>query len=233
MKDENIDNEELAKFERLAHRWWDTEGDFKALHDINPARVGYISDNAKISNASLLDVGCGGGILTEAFCNLGAKVTGIDMSKKPLEIARMHAMESEQEIEYLELTAERLASQQPNSFDTVTCLEVLEHVPDFGSTVNACAELAKKGGNLFFATINRNPKAYALAILGAEYILGLLPKGTHDYVKLIRPAELAITIRKSGLTIIDIVGLRYNPFSRNARICSDVDVNYIIHAKKT
>ena len=228
----NIDSEELAKFEKLAGTWWDQEGDFKPLHDINPTRTKYISDNSTIQNARVLDVGCGGGILTEALVELGANVTGIDMSEKPLEVARLHALQSGKEIDYLETTAEELSEIGLPSFDIVTCLEMLEHVPDYTSTVEACSRLVRKGGDVFFSTINRNPKAYALAVLGAEYILGLLPKGTHNYMKFIRPAELAIAAESSGLLVKEIIGFRYNPFTRNCQLTSDVDVNYLIHAKK-
>ena len=230
--EKNIDSDELEKFEKLAGTWWDKEGDFKSLHDINPIRTKYISDNSTIQNARVLDVGCGGGILTEALSELGADVTGIDMSKKPLEVARLHALQAGKEIDYIETTAEELLEMPPLLFDIVTCLEMLEHVPDYTSTIKACSRLVRRGGDVFFSTINRNPKAYALAVLGAEYILGLLPKGTHNYTKFIRPAELAIAAENAGLQVKEIIGFRYNPFTRNCKLTSDVDVNYLIHAQK-
>ena len=232
MSGSNVDPEELRKFEALAHRWWDPEGDFKPLHDLNPVRLQYVQDHADLLGAPVLDIGCGGGLLSEGMAALGAKVTGIDMADKPLSVARLHALESGVDVEYLASPAEALAAERPESFGTVTCLEMLEHVPDFSSTVSACAELAAPGGNLIFSTINRNPKAYALAVVGAEYVLGLLPKGTHDYDKFIRPSELASAVRQAGLELKEIIGLRYNPFTRRCRLSSDVDVNYILHASK-
>jgi 2-polyprenyl-6-hydroxyphenyl methylase/3-demethylubiquinone-9 3-methyltransferase len=228
----NVDPEELRKFEALAHRWWDPEGDFKPLHDLNPVRLKYVEDHADLRGAPVLDVGCGGGILTESMAKLGANVTGIDMAEKPLSVARLHALETGAQIEYLASTAEDLAELRAGGFGTVTCLEMLEHVPDFTSTVQACADLAAPGGNVFFSTINRNPKAYALAVVGAEYIMGLLPKGTHDYAKFIRPSQLAGAVRHAGLELKEIIGMRYNPFTRRCTLSSDVDVNYLLYARK-
>ena len=228
----NIDDAEISKFEALAHRWWDPEGDFRALHDINPLRMDYIAGRAPLDGADVLDVGCGGGILSEAMAGAGARVTGIDMAGKPLSVARLHAIETGAQLEYLAATPEDLARERPGAFATVTCMEMLEHVPDYGSSIAACAELAAPGGQLFFSTISRTPKAYLLAVLGAEYILNILPKGTHDYAKLIRPSELARAVRKAGLRVEDISGMAYNPFSRKATLSGDSDVNYLLHASK-
>ncbi len=229
----NVDEQEISKFDALADRWWDPEGAFKALHDINPLRVDYVREKSDILAAPVLDVGCGGGILSETLARTGARVTGIDMAQSPLAVARLHALETQTEIEYLATTAEALAAERPGAFGTVTCLEMLEHVPDYGSTVQACADLAAPGGKLVFSTINRNPKAYILAVLGAEYVLGLLPRGTHDYSKFIRPAELAAAVRQAGLDVREIIGMRYNPFTRQCSLSSDVDVNYLLYAHKT
>ena len=229
----NVDQEEIEKFEALANRWWDPEGDFKPLHDINPLRLEYISSKTDITNGTVLDVGCGGGILSESMALTGATVTGIDMAERPLSIALLHASESGVQVEYLKTTAETLATERPGQFSTVTCLEMLEHVPHYASTVRACADLTCPGGHLVFSTINRNPKAYVLAVLGAEYVLGLLPRGTHDYAKFIRPAELAGAVRAAGLEVMEITGMRYNPFNRQCSLSSDVDVNYLLHARKT
>lgn len=229
----NVDEQEISKFDALADRWWDPEGAFKALHDINPLRVDYVREKSDILAAPVLDVGCGGGILSETLARTGARVTGIDMAQSPLAVARLHALETQTEIEYLATTAEALAAERPGAFGTVTCLEMLEHVPDYGSTVQACADLAAPGGKLVFSTISRNPKAYILAVLGAEYVLGLLPRGTHDYSKFIRPAELAAAVRQAGLDVREIIGMRYNPFTRQCSLSSDVDVNYLLYAHKT
>ena len=228
----NVDDAEIQKFESLAHRWWDPEGDFKPLHDINPIRLAYIDERHPLTGSRALDVGCGGGILAEAMARSGALTTGIDMAESPLAVARLHAIESATEIEYLTSTAEALAAERTESYALVTCLEMLEHVPDFHSTVQACADLAGPGADLFFSTINRNPKAWALAVVGAEYVLGLLPKGTHDYAKFIKPHELAAAIREAGLELVELKGLRYNPFSRKAELTDDMDVNYLVHARK-
>jgi 2-polyprenyl-6-hydroxyphenyl methylase / 3-demethylubiquinone-9 3-methyltransferase len=228
----NVDDQEIAKFEALAHRWWDPEGDFRPLHDINPIRLAYIVERADLQAGPLLDVGCGGGILSESLARAGATVTGIDMAGSPLSVARLHALETGVEVDYQTTTAEALAIERAGAFATITCMEMLEHVPDYPSTVQACADLAAPGGQLFFSTINRNPKSYLLAVVGAEYVLGLLPKGTHDYGKFIKPSELAFAVRRAGLLVQDITGMRYNPFTRNCSLSSDVDVNYILHASK-
>ena len=228
----NVDDAEIQKFETLAHRWWDPEGDFKPLHDINPIRLGYINERHPLSGARALDVGCGGGILAEAMARAGALTTGIDMAQSPLAVARLHAIESAIEIEYLTSTAEALATERAENYALVTCLEMLEHVPDFYSTVRACADLASPGADLFFSTINRNPKSWALAVVGAEYVLGLLPKGTHDYAKFIKPHELASAIRAAGLELVELKGLRYNPFTRKAELTDDMGVNYLAHVRK-
>lgn len=228
----NVDQEEIGKFEALAHRWWDPEGDFRPLHDINPVRLDYIRDKQPLTDARVIDVGCGGGILAESMAGAGADVVGIDMAESPLSVARLHALESGASVEYLASTAEDMAAEKAGEFDVVTCLEMLEHVPDPASTVSACAELARSGGRLFFSTINRNPKSYLLAVVGAEYVLGLLPKGTHDYQKFLTPAELAAAVRAAGLEVVEITGMRYNPFTRNCTLSDDVDVNYLLYATK-
>ena len=229
---QNVDADEIAKFEKLAHRWWDPDGDFKPLHDVNPVRADYIDERAALAGTRVLDVGCGGGILTETLAARGADATGIDMGSAPLEVAKLHALESGVNVRYEQASAESYAEAHPGAFDTVACLEMLEHVPDIHSTVAACAELTRPGGHLFFSTINRHPVAYGLLILGAEYITGILPKGTHDYAKFIRPSELAEACRAAGLTVRDISGLRYNPFSRRAAITRDTRANYMLHAVK-
>jgi len=232
MSSSNVDLAEIAKFEGLASRWWDPEGDFRPLHDINPVRLDYIRQHARLDAGPVLDVGCGGGILSEALARSGARVTGIDMAEAPLAVARLHALETATPVDYLATTAEALAAERPGVFHTVTCLEMLEHVPDFPSTVQACADLAAPGAELFFSTINRNPKAYLLAVVGAEYVLGLLPKGTHDYAKFIKPSELAAAVRRAGLVVREITGMRYNPFNRKCTLGPDTDVNYLLHASK-
>jgi 2-polyprenyl-6-hydroxyphenyl methylase/3-demethylubiquinone-9 3-methyltransferase len=228
----NVDDTEIRKFESLASRWWDPEGDFRPLHDINPARLQYIAERIDLNGARVLDVGCGGGILTEAMAAAGAVVTGIDMAESPLAVAHLHAVESGAVIEYLATTAEDLVTERAGAFDAVTCLEMLEHVPDYASTILACARLARPGGALFFSTINRNPKAWALAVVGAEYVLGLLPRGTHDYARFIKPHELAAAVRAAGLSVEDLKGMRYNPFTRQTTLTRDMDVNYLLHACK-
>jgi len=229
---ENVDPNEIAKFERMANRWWDTEGEFKPLHDINPIRSNYIDQRASVADKSLLDIGCGGGILCEAMAQRGALVSGIDMGKAPLEIANLHKLESGLEIDYQQSTAEELAEKKASAFDIVTCLEMLEPVPNPQAIVESCAKLAKPGGDIFFSTINRNPKSYAMTILGAEYLLKLLPKGTHEYKNFIRPSELSMWLRNAGLEIMDISGISYNPLSRSFYLDpNDVDVNYLVHAK--
>lgn len=228
----NIDPAEIEKFEALAHRWWDPEGDFKPLHDINPSRLAYIAERVDLPATQAVDVGCGGGILTEAMARAGATVTGMDMAGSPLSVARLHAMGAGVQVEYLDSTAEDLAAARPGRYNLVTCLEMLEHVPDIRSVIRACADLARPGADLFFSTINRNPKAWALAVVGAEYVLGLLPKGTHEYAKFIKPHELASAVREAGLEVVEIRGMRYNPFTRNTTINDDVDVNYLMYARK-
>ena len=228
----NVDAEEIAKFEAMAYRWWDPDGDFRPLHDINPLRRDYIDERAPLDGAQVLDVGCGGGLLTEAMALKGATATGIDMGEGPLQVARLHAIESGADVRYEQSTAEDFASQHAGEFDTVTCLEMLEHVPDIRSTISACAALCKPGGHLFFSTINRTPWAYGLLIVGAEYIAGILPKGTHEYAKFIRPSELAAACRGAGLTVQRIDGMRYNPFTRSASLTSDTRANYLVHATK-
>ncbi len=227
MMKENVDYTELAKFEALASRWWDPNSEFKPLHEINPLRVGLIDGRVGLAGKRVLDVGCGGGILAESMTDLGAKVTGIDMGEAPLAVAKLHGMESGKEVDYRKTTAEQIAEEEPESFDAVTCMEVLEHVPDPSSTVSACARLVKPGGAVFFATLNRNPKSYLLAIIGAEYILRMLPKGTHDYAKFIRPSEMEMWGRRAGLELMELTGMSYNPLTRRYRLGRDLDVNYI------
>jgi len=224
----NVDQAEIAKFEALAHRWWDRESEFKPLHEINPLRVNWIDEHISLAGKKVLDVGCGGGILSEAMARRGAQVTGIDMGEAPLSVARLHLLESGLEVDYRQITAESLAEESPETFDVVTCLEMLEHVPDPASVIRSCHRMVKPGGQVFFSTINRNPKAYALAIVGAEYLLQLLPRGTHDYKKFIRPSELGAWSRDTGLTVKDIVGLTYNPLTKHYKLSADVDVNYMI-----
>ena len=228
----NVDRGEVAKFEALAHRWWDRDGEFRPLHDVNPARVDYIAAKCPLPNVRALDVGCGGGILTEALAERGAAVTGIDMGEAPLAVARLHAEERGSSIRYLKTTAEALAVEEAERYDLVTCLETLEHVPSPASLVAACARLVKPGGTVVLSTINRHPKAYALAVLGAEYVLGLLPRGTHDYRKFIKPSELARDARATGLDVEELRGMRYNPFTRGCTLTDDVDVNYLLCARK-
>lgn len=228
----NVDQREIAKFEALASRWWDPEGDFRPLHDINPARLRFVCERSDFAAGPLVDVGCGGGILSESLAREGATVTAIDMAEAPLSVARLHALDTGVEVEYLATTAEALAAERPGGFATLTCMEMLEHVPDYPSTVQACADLVAPGGNLFFSTINRNPKSYLLAVVGAEYVLGLLPRGTHDYEKFIKPHELADAVRRAGLVVQNVKGMRYNPFTRSCSLGRDVDVNYLLHASK-
>ncbi len=229
----NVDPAEIAKFEQLASRWWDRQGEFKPLHEINPLRANYIDRRAPVAGRKLLDVGCGGGILTEAMAQRGAQVTGIDMGEAPLEVARLHALESGAQVEYRRIPAEELAAAEPGSFDIVTCLEMLEHVPDPASVIHACADLVKPGGHLFFSTINRTAKGWLFAVVGAEYILKMLPKGTHEYAKFIRPSEMGAWLRGAGLEIRDITGMTYNPLARSYKLTPrDVGVNYLLHAAK-
>ncbi|WP_305857216.1 bifunctional 2-polyprenyl-6-hydroxyphenol methylase/3-demethylubiquinol 3-O-methyltransferase UbiG [Balneatrix alpica] len=229
----NVDLNEIAKFEALAARWWDTESEFKPLHDINPLRVNYIDERVSLAGKKVLDVGCGGGILSEAMARRGADVTGIDMGEAPLSVAQLHSLESGVQVNYRRITAEQLATEQPGQYDVVTCLEMLEHVPDPGSVIQACTTLVKPGGQVFFSTINRNPKAWLFAIVGAEYLLKMLPKGTHDFNKFIRPAELANWIRQAGLQQRHMTGMTYNPLSKTYRLNEqDVDVNYLVYCEK-
>ena len=224
----NVDRAEVAKFEALAHRWWDRESEFKPLHEINPLRVSWIDERISLNGKKVLDVGCGGGILSESMARRGAIVTGIDMGEAPLGVARLHQLESGLEIDYRQSTAEALAEEMPGAFDVVTCLEMLEHVPDPASVIAACYRMVKPGGMVFFSTINRNAKAYLLAIVGAEYVLKMLPRGTHDFKKFIRPSELGAWCRATGLEVKDITGMTYNPLSKHYSLGSDVDVNYMI-----
>lgn len=229
----NVDSAEIAKFERLAARWWDMEGEFKPLHDLNPLRANFIDERAAVAEKNLVDIGCGGGILCEAMALRGAKVTGIDMGDAPLEVAKLHSLESGVNVDYQKTTAEQFAATHPEQFDIVTCLEMLEHVPDPAQTIAACAKLVKPGGDIFFSTINRNPKAYLLAVIGAEYVLKMLPKGTHDYDKFIRPSELAQWMRQADLELVEMSGMTYNPLTKHYKLNSkDVSVNYIVHARK-
>jgi len=228
----NADPIELQKFSDLAHRWWDPQSEFKPLHDINPLRLDLIDRTVGLRGKTVVDVGCGGGILAESMAARGAKVTGIDLSDKALGVARLHLMETGQAVEYRNIAAEALAEEMPSAFDVVTCLEMLEHVPDPASTVRACAALVKPGGQVFFSTINRNPKAYLFAIIGAEYLLRLLPRGTHDYGKFLRPSELARHCRGAGLSVAAIAGMTYNPFSQTYSLGKDTDVNFLIHATR-
>jgi len=227
----NVDPQELAKFSQLAHRWWDPNSEFKPLHDINPLRLAWIDERAALAGKRVLDVGCGGGILAESMADRGAEVTGIDLSDKALKVAQLHLLESGRRVDYRMVPVEDLAQEQPGSFDVVTCMEVLEHVPDPGMQVQACAALLRPGGHAFFATINRNPKAFLLAIVGAEYLLRLLPRGTHEYAKLIKPSELAAFCRRGGLSVSEIVGMTYNPFTKTYALGRDTDVNYLMHAR--
>lgn len=228
----NADPIELEKFSQLAHKWWDPNSEFKPLHDINPLRLGYINRLAGLAGKNVLDVGCGGGILAEGMAALQANVTGIDLADKSLQVAKLHLLESGRQVNYRKIAVEVLAEEQPGQFDVVTCLEMLEHVPDPQSIIHACTELAKPGGWLFFSTLNRNPKSYLMAILGAEYLLKMLPAGTHDYAKFIRPAELAQYCRNAGLDLSDITGMSYNPLSKTYSLGRDTGVNYLVACRK-
>ena len=228
----NVDQSEIAKFSALAHRWWDQNSEFKPVHAINPVRLGWIKCFVELNGKRALDVGCGGGILAEALAQSGAQTTGIDLSEKALKVAELHALESGAQVNYQAISAESLALTEPASFDVVTCMEMLEHVPDPASVVKAWATLAKPGATLFFSTLNRNPKSYLFAIIGAEYLLRLLPKGTHDYRKFITPSELGHFVRDAGLEIIGIKGLSYNPITQIYSLTNDTTVNYLIATRK-
>jgi len=229
----NVDPAEVAKFEALAARWWDTEGDFRPLHQINPLRLDWIRQRVDLAGRRVLDVGCGGGILAEAMATAGARVTGIDAAPAPLAVARLHLAESGTDVEYVHCTAEALASERAGEYDVVTCLEMLEHVPSPPDVIDACRRLVRPGGDVFFSTINRNPKSFLFAIVGAEYVLRLLPRGTHEYGKFIRPSELEAWARHAGLDHCDSTGMQYNPMTRQYSLGPDVDVNYLMHFKRS
>ncbi len=229
---QNVDPNEVQKFEALAYRWWDRDSEFKPLHDINPLRLNYIDERANIKGKKVVDVGCGGGILSESMALRGAQVKGIDMGETPLSVANLHSLETGVEIDYQQISVEELAEQEAGQYDVVTCLEMLEHVPDPASVITACAKLVKPGGDVFFSTINRNPKSFVFAIIGAEYILNLLPKGTHEYAKFIRPSELESWARATGLMLNDITGMTYNPIFQTYSLGKDVGINYLMHYKK-
>jgi 2-polyprenyl-6-hydroxyphenyl methylase / 3-demethylubiquinone-9 3-methyltransferase len=228
----NVDQTEIAKFSALAHRWWDPNSEFKPLHAINPLRLGWIKSFVNLEGKKVVDIGCGGGILAESISQAGADTTGIDLSEKALKVAELHALEVGANLTYRSISAEALAAEQPEQYDVVTCMEMLEHVPDPASVVQACAKLCKPGGTLFFSTLNRSPKSYLFAIIGAEYILKLLPKGTHEYAKFIKPSELVAFTRNAGLEMIGIKGLSYNPLTQVYSLSDDVDVNYMIAVRK-
>ena len=229
---DNVDQAELLKFSELAATWWNREGPMRPLHDINPARLDWIDHHASLSGKRVVDVGCGGGVLTEAMAQKSASVLGIDLAEKPLKVAQLHALDSKTRVIYRECAAETLAAEEPGAFDVVTCMEMLEHVPEPAQTVQACATLAKPGGWVFFSTINRNAKAFALAIVGAEYLLNLLPHGTHEYAKFLRPSELARHARAAGLEVREVMGMHYNPFTKSATLGSDTGVNYLMACRK-
>jgi 2-polyprenyl-6-hydroxyphenyl methylase/3-demethylubiquinone-9 3-methyltransferase len=228
----NADPIEIEKFSQLAHKWWDPHSEFKPLHDINPLRLNYLNQHAALAGKTVLDVGCGGGILSESMAGLGANVTGIDLSDKALQVAKLHLLESGKQVEYRKIAVEDLAIEQPAHYDVVTCLEMLEHVPNPDSVIAACSKLVKPGGWVFFSTLNRNPKSYLLAIIGAEYILNMLPRGTHDYAKFLKPSELAQSCRNAGLNVNDLIGMSYNPINKIYSLGKDTDVNYMIACRK-
>lgn len=228
----NVDPQELEKFNDLAHRWWDPGAEFKPLHDINPLRLDYIDKLAGLKNKTVLDVGCGGGILSESMAVRGAHVTGIDLGEKALKVARLHLLETGNEVDYREIAVEELAREQPRHFEIITCMEMLEHVPLPASTVQACGELVKPGGHVFFSTINRDLKSYLFAVIGAEYVLRLLPRGTHDYSKFVKPSELARLCRGAGLTVEHITSMSYNPFTKTYSLAGDAPINYIMHCRR-
>lgn len=228
----NADPNELDKFSQLAHRWWDPSSDFRPLHEINPLRLQWIDQRSPLNGKRVLDVGCGGGLLSEAMSARGASVTGIDLADEALRVARLHLLESGERVDYRKVAAEELAGEQPGAYDVVTCMEMLEHVPDPASVVAACAQLVRPGGDVFFSTINRNAKAYLLAVVGAEYLLRMLPRGTHDYAKFIRPCELLRWARAAALEPAELRGMSYNPLTRKFFLSRDSDVNYLLHAVK-
>ena len=228
----NADPVEIEKFSQLAHKWWDPNSEFKPLHEINPLRLGYIDRIAGLSGKTVLDVGCGGGILTESMAGLNAAVTGIDLADKSLQVAKLHLLESGKKVEYRKVAVEDLATERPGQYDVVTCMEMLEHVPDPAAVVAACAKLAKPNGHVFFSTLNRNPKSYLFAVIGAEYILNLLPRGTHDFAKFIKPSELAQWCRDAGLDVSDVTGMSYNPLDKSYSLGRDSSVNYLVACRK-
>ena len=228
----NVDPVEIEKFESVASRWWDPESEFKPLHDMNPVRLNYIRGKVDINDKHILDIGCGGGILTESMAPFGASTSGIDMGKTPLVVAQLHAAESGLDIDYQQISAEDLAREKPEAFSVITCMEMLEHVPDPAAIIQACATLAQSGSDVFFSTISRTPKAWLAAIVGAEYVLNLLPKGTHEFKKFIRPSELSSWCRAANLEVKEITGIHYNPFAKTFKIGPGVDINYIVHCKK-
>ena len=231
---QNVDHSEIAKFEELASRWWDPHSEFKPLHEINPLRLNYIDERVGLAGKKVVDIGCGGGILSESMALRGADVTGVDMGEAPLAVARLHSLEAGVTVDYRQITAEQLAEEMPGQFDVVTCLEMLEHVPDPASVIKACYKLLKPGGQAFFATINRNPKSFLFAIVGAEYILNMLPKGTHDHKKFIKPSELCADMRAAEFNVHDMTGMTYNPLTKVYRLNKkDIDVNYLVYGSKS
>jgi 2-polyprenyl-6-hydroxyphenyl methylase/3-demethylubiquinone-9 3-methyltransferase len=228
----NVETAELDKFSALAHKWWDKNSEFKPLHDINPLRLQYIDQHAALKDKQVLDVGCGGGILSESMAAKGAHVTGIDLGEKALNVAKLHSLETGIAVDYQYISVEELAEIKPGTYDVITCLEMLEHVPNPASIVQACAKLVKPGGHVFFSTIHRNPKAYLYAVIGAEYLLNMLPRGTHDYAKFIKPSELALWLRQAELIQQGQIGLQYNPLTQQYHLDNDVSVNYMVHAQK-
>jgi 2-polyprenyl-6-hydroxyphenyl methylase/3-demethylubiquinone-9 3-methyltransferase len=233
MSETNADDSEIAKFSALAHRWWDPESEFRPLHEINPLRLNWIDQHCPLAGKQTIDIGCGGGILAESMALRGATVTGIDLSDKALAVARLHLLESGARVDYQKIAAETIAAERPAAYDIVTCMEMLEHVPDPASTICACAQLAKPGGSIFFSTINRNFKAYLMAIVGAEYVLNLLPRGTHEYAKFIKPAELSRFSRDAGLDSLELVGMHYNPLDKSYSLGRGTDVNYLMRCVKS